>query len=95
LQGHFYTKQYDKSYWAEPEQLDSYLTYATRYTIEEVSQEMLDKMAAVKQKFVDSTKKKAKKDWQEFIQANAGKCNSDLLEILMEEYKFPSKIKEK
>jgi len=92
FQGHFYTKDETMLYWPNPEKLDNRPTYATKYKIEEVSQEILDKMAAVRQKFTDSVRNKAKRGWSEFLKANAGKCNSDLLEELMENYEFPDKL---
>lgn len=91
--GFFYTSDYDKNYWVRPEPCDSYLTYGTRYTISELSEEALAKIQALKDKANASEISSNKKKWDVFMKEHEGTSNGDLLETLMKEYKFPTKLK--
>lgn len=91
--GYIMTNEHDMSYWAEPEPCDSYLTYGTKYTISELSDEDLAKMQAIKDKANASEIASNKKKWDVFLKDHQGTSNGDLLETLMKEYKFPTKLK--
>lgn len=91
--GYIMTHDYEKTYWAEPEPCDSYLTYGTKYTISELSEADLAKIQAVKDKANASEIASNKKKWDVFLKDHQGTSNGDLLETLMKEYKFPSKLK--
>ena len=88
--GGFMCKQYDKSYWEEPEPCDSYLTYGTKYEIKELSEEESVKIEASKNKKKLVEKEANDKKWKNL----KGKLtDSEFIKKLMSEYKFPSKIK--
>jgi hypothetical protein len=91
--GYIMTDEHDMRYWAEPEPCDSYLTYGTKYTISELSDEDLVKIQAIKDKANASEIATNKKKWDVFLKDHQGTSNGDLLETLMKEYKFPTKLK--
>ena len=91
--GYIMTDEDDMRYWAEPEPCDSYLTYGTKYTISELSDEDLAKIQAVKDKANAREITSNKKKWDVFLKDHQGTSNGDLLETLMKEYKFPTKLK--
>lgn len=88
--GGFMCNQYDKSYWEEPEPCDSYLTYGTKYEIKELSEKEADKIEYDKNKKILAEKEANNKKWKNL----KGKLtDSEFIDKLMSEYKFPSKIK--
>lgn len=91
--GYIMTNEHDTCYWAEPEPCDSYLTYGTKYTISELSEADLAKIQAIKDKANASEIANNKKKWDVFLKDHQGTSNGDLLETLMKEYKFPTKLK--
>lgn len=91
--GYIMTNEHDMAYWAEPEPCDSYLTYGTKYSVSLLSNADLVKIQAVKDKANATEIANNKKKWDVFLNDHQGTSNGDLLETLIKEYKFPSKLK--
>lgn len=91
--GWFMTRENYNTYWEDPEPCDSYLTYGMKHYITLLTDEALAKIQAVKDKANAAEITNNKKKWDDFMKEHEGTSNGDLLETLIKEYQFPSKLK--
>jgi hypothetical protein len=90
--GGFMCKDYDRSYWENPEPCDSYLTYGTEFTIEVLSEEEFAKIEKQKQEKLNKKIAENKTKWDGlFKEVNTFEGLKDLLKT----YNFPKKIETK
>jgi hypothetical protein len=89
-EGGFMCNQYDRSYWEDPEPCDSYLTYGTEFTIEELSDEEFVKIQKEKEAKLNKKITENKAKWDGLFK---GVESLESLKDLLKTYNFPSKLK--
>jgi hypothetical protein len=89
-EGGFMCDQYDRRYWEDPEPCDSYLTYGTEFTIEELSDEEFAKIQKEKEAKLNKKINENKTKWDGLFK---GVDSLESLKDLLKTYSFPKKLK--